>query len=162
VSQTEEGTFMGCRSKAAGPGNAVYAERFEGFGEDWHISLEARSDIQAARRQRVNVLIMAESAMTEAVLELLLDPAESTIPSGRMAPLDGPSPTRATTLVLHNVDQLTTRAQAAIVNWLDQSKGRIWIVSTATTPLWPRVQAGAFDEVLYYRLNAVCIQPETH
>lgn len=149
---------MGCRSKAAGPGNAVYADQFEGFGEDWHISLETRADIQAARRQRMNVLIMAESAMTEAVLGLLLDSTESTIPSGRIAPLDGPSPT----LVLHNVDQLTTRAQAAIVNWLDQSKGRIWIVSTATTPLWPRVQAGAFDESLYYRLNAVCIQPETH
>jgi hypothetical protein len=152
---------MGGRSNAAGPGNIAYADPFAEFGADWRLSPETRFDLLAARRQHVNVLVMADSEMSEIILELLLNPREGTVPAGRLAPLDGPACDRTTTLVLHNVDQLTARAQAAIVQWLDHSNGRIWIVSTATTPLWPRVQAGAFDEVLYYRLNAVCVQPET-
>jgi len=59
------------------------------------------------------------------------------------------------TLVLHDVGGLVGDEQTRILRWLDESHGRIRIVSTNTQPLWPRVTSGAFDETLYYRLNTV-------
>jgi transcriptional regulator of acetoin/glycerol metabolism len=32
------------------------------------------------------------------------------------------------------------------------------VVSTTAVPLWPRVKREAFNEVLYYRLNTVCVE----
>ena len=72
--------------------------------------------------------------------------------------LELPPPGRATTLVLHDVGQLTIAAQVAVLRWLDQSAGRIWVVSTSTEPLWPQVESGAFNDTLYYRLNIVCVR----
>jgi len=40
---------------------------------------------------------------------------------------------------------------------LDQTAGRIQVVSTSAVSLWPRMKAGAFNDVLYYRLNTVCV-----
>jgi transcriptional regulator of acetoin/glycerol metabolism len=31
------------------------------------------------------------------------------------------------------------------------------VISTSTTPVMPRVQSGAFLDMLYYRLNTVCV-----
>jgi transcriptional regulator of acetoin/glycerol metabolism len=73
-------------------------------------------------------------------------------------PLELPAAGRATTLILHDVNQLTIAAQEAVLRWLDLSAGRIWVVSTSTEPLWPQVESGAFSDTLYYRLNIVCVR----
>jgi len=72
-------------------------------------------------------------------------------------PLDLPSPGRAATLVLENVTHLTNDEQFRILRWLDEVRGRVRVVSTTGIPVWPRVQAGEFNEVLYYRLNTVFV-----
>ncbi len=41
--------------------------------------------------------------------------------------------------------------------WLDRAPGRTQVVSTTPALLFPRVQAGAFIDRLYYRLNTVCM-----
>jgi transcriptional regulator of acetoin/glycerol metabolism len=89
--------------------------------------------------------------------ELRLSPREAIVTWRPGQPLELPPPGRATTLLLRDVDQLTVAAQGAVLRWLDQSAGRIWVVSTSAEPLWPQVESGVFSDVLYYRLNIVCV-----
>ena len=51
----------------------------------------------------------------------------------------------------------TNDEQFRILRWLDEVRGRVRVVSTTGIPVWPRVQAGEFNEVLYYRLNTVFV-----
>jgi DNA-binding NtrC family response regulator len=72
--------------------------------------------------------------------------------------LELPPPGRASTLVLHDVSELSYDDQHRLLCWLDETAGRIRVVSTTAVPLWPRVKREAFNEVLYYRLNTVCVE----
>jgi len=96
-----------------------------------------RKDLQVASLPRTNVLVVVRWRAGQ--------------------PLDLPSPAYAATLVLDNVAHLTTDEQFRVLRWLDDVKGRIRVVSTTSDPLWPRVQVGVFNEVLYYRLNTVFV-----
>jgi hypothetical protein len=69
--------------------------------------------------------------------------------------LDLPSPSRAATFVFRNVGMLTASQQADVASWLESAPGRVQVVSTAPTPLWPAVQARSFLASLYYRLNTL-------
>ena len=68
---------------------------------------------------------------------------------------DLPSPSRAATFVLRNVGTLTASQQADVASWLESARGRVQVVSTAPTPLWPAVQDRSFLASLYYRLNTL-------
>ena len=59
--------------------------------------------------------------------------------------------------MLHDVGTLPLDEQLRLLDWLERAEGRTQVVSTSTTPLLPRVQAGAFIDTLYYRLNTVCV-----
>jgi hypothetical protein len=59
-------------------------------------------------------------------------------------------------MVLRDVDFLTPREQLRLFEWLATSN-RTQVVSTASAPLLPLVEAGVFDDALYYRLNTVYI-----
>ena len=61
------------------------------------------------------------------------------------------------TVVLHRVDTLTGDEQTALYEWLSATKGRTRIVSTVVTSLMPMIEARAFSDRLYYRLNALCV-----
>ena len=69
--------------------------------------------------------------------------------------LDLPSPSSEATFVLRNVDTLTASQQATVASWLQSAPGRVQVVSTAPTPLWPAVQDRSFLASLYYRLNTL-------
>ena len=69
--------------------------------------------------------------------------------------LDLPSPSNEATFVLRNVDTLTASQQATVASWLQSAPGRVQVVSTAPTPLWPAVQDKSFLASLYYRLNTL-------
>lgn len=45
--------------------------------------------------------------------------------------------------------------QHALLQWLDDTAGRVQVVSTTTQPLFPLVQRDVFRADLYYRLNTV-------
>jgi hypothetical protein len=68
-----------------------------------------------------------------------------------------PSPSSAATFVFRDVDALTASQQADVASWLEYPPGRVQVVSTASTPIWPAVQAGTFLATLYYRLNTLTI-----
>jgi hypothetical protein len=60
-------------------------------------------------------------------------------------------------VVLRDVDFLTPEEQRMVLDWLDSTSNRIRVLSTASAPLLPLVEAGAFSDTLYYRLNTVFI-----
>src|SRR5688572_14280934 len=146
---------MGLQSNAAlktGP-----ADQLPPLDGDPGLNSDTLDDLELVRDKRTNLLVIGERTATRAVLEQLrLGPREMVVTWRPGQALELPPPGRATTLLLHDVDQLTIAAQGAVLRWLDQSVGRIWVVSTSTETLWPQVESGAFSDTLYYRLNIVC------
>jgi len=131
---------------------------FQSSPVDWYLPREARRDLQIVWLQRTNLLLLGASGPTRMVLEMLkLDLREPVMTWRPGQPLDLPPPGRAATLILHDVDELTSPDQHALLRWLEQNAGQTRVVSTTAEPLWPRVRTGAFNEVLYYRLNTVCL-----
>jgi hypothetical protein len=63
------------------------------------------------------------------------------------------------TLVLVEVARLGANQQKQMLQWLNQFNGRalVQVVSTTSEPLFSKVEAGAFLDNLYYRLNIVRI-----
>ena len=140
------------------------ANHFPPAEEESSLGPETFDDLHMVRLKRTNLLVVGDRAATDMVLnELRLSPREAIVTWRPGQPLDLPPPGRATTLLLRDVDQLTVAAQGAVLRWLDQSAGRIWVVSTSAEPLWPQVESGVFSDVLYYRLNIVCVHvPSEH
>ena len=66
------------------------------------------------------------------------------------------------TALLHDVGKLSATFQAMLAELLSEIRaennrngtGRR-VITSATEPLWPRVQAGTFDDRLFYRLNVI-------
>jgi len=52
---------------------------------------------------------------------------------------------------------LTMAEQRQLLEWLDAPATRMQVISTASMPMLPRVEARTFDETLYYRLNTIYI-----
>jgi len=64
------------------------------------------------------------------------------------------------TLVFRDIDKLDAEGQVLLFAWLERGSAERQIVSTASAPLLPLVNAGAFDHGLYYRINTVLISRE--
>ena len=64
---------------------------------------------------------------------------------------------RQGTLVLDGLDGMTLDDQCRLLEWLDGVERSTRVVSTAAESLRGKIDAGAFFEELYYRLNTVCI-----
>ena len=121
--------------------------------------MEDHSDAVATAARRI---APASPEATRIVVDMLrLDLRGPVVRWRAGQPLDLPSPSRAATLVLENVTGLTTDEQFQVLRWLDDVRGRIRVVSTTNVPVWPRVQVGVFNEVLYYRLNIVFVDMGT-
>ncbi|MGB7218156.1 MAG: sigma 54-interacting transcriptional regulator [Vicinamibacterales bacterium] len=62
-------------------------------------------------------------------------------------------------LILQEVAGLDLEQQRQLSQWLQGRSRQRQIVSTTSTPLFPLVERGLFDPVLYYRLNVLLLQP---
>ena len=132
------------------------------IGEDWRLAREAHKELQSVGMPGANLLLVGTGGVIPIVLEMmwleLREPILKWRPGQR---LDLPSPGQVATLVLHDVSALTRDDQHEMCRWLDRTAGRVRVVSTTAVPLWPRVKTGAFNDVLYYRLNTVCVDVES-
>jgi transcriptional regulator of aromatic amino acid metabolism len=63
-------------------------------------------------------------------------------------------------VILLDVASLVPDQQAELLRWLNEGAGRydVQLASTSSEPLFPLVEAGAFDATLYYRLNTIRIE----
>jgi hypothetical protein len=108
-------------------------------------------------RQHPNILLVGPAAFTDSALKLIvplvqhpvaawMPDAKRTVPAGAFA-----------TLIIGRVDAADAEQQKQLCEWFDSRAGRVQVVSTALTRLFPLIQAGTFLETLYYRLNHVCV-----
>ena len=128
------------------------------YSESDSVSLSAASDLNVARTTRANVLVVGPEPLVKNVLKLV---APATRHEGIVQSREGrlrlPSPLRPSTVVVQDVDALTTAEQRQLLEWLDAPNTRTQVISTASTPLLPRIDARTFNETLYYRLNTIYI-----
>jgi hypothetical protein len=104
------------------------------------------------------VLVEAGPAVAGEILEVLRPYLRSPIEEYRPGVgVPVPHPGEGT-LILLGVDSLDGGQQAQLLQWLDERRGRVQIVSISAEPLFPLVEAGTFDASLYYRLNIVRIE----
>ncbi len=134
-----------------GPRGSVWQLR-----EDWRLARTAHADLQMMGMPRVNLLVVGTPGAIQGVLELLAVQNAVTIWCAD-EPLSLPSPTRQTTLVLHDVGLLDYADQLKLLDWLERCGGRAQVISTTPQSLLKRVNGGAFIDTLYYRLNTVCV-----
>jgi hypothetical protein len=121
-----------------------------------------RRDLQVGSMPHTNVLVVGNPDATRIVVDMLrLDLRGPVVKWRAGQPLDLPTPGLAATLVLENVSELNLEEQFRLLRWFDDMRGKIRVVSTTRVPLWPHVQVGGFNEVLYYRLNVVFVDLTT-
>jgi Sigma-54 interaction domain len=144
---------MGYRSNsAAATGGAAKPASLNRIGDDW------RSELDLAAAERTNLLLVGTCVVSVLLEMLRLDLHNEAILSWRPGePLELPTAARAATFIIHDIDQLTASDQQGLLRWLNETAGRVRVISTSHTPLWPRVKSGAFDDGLYYRLNIVYV-----
>jgi hypothetical protein len=68
-----------------------------------------------------------------------------------------PASTPVGTIVIYDLNTLTPQEQHELNQWLEGARGHAWVVSTAWESLMPLIEAGGFNDGLYYRLNVVTI-----
>jgi hypothetical protein len=120
----------------------------EQLPEDWRL----------ARMARLNLLLIHRTREIDNLLGLIArdlpKPIATWAPGERLVlPTFG----HAGTMILRDVGSLTREDQRRLMKWLERAAGQTQVVSTTQAPLLPRVQAGRFDDALYYRLNTVCV-----
>src|SRR5262245_11103600 len=108
-------------------------------------------DWQLARIARLNLLLIHRTRPIENLLQLiaqdLLKPIATWKPGDELVlPKFG----HGGTMILRDVEGLTRDEQGRLLKWLERAMGHTQIVSTTQSPLLPRVQAGRFDDTLYY------------
>ena len=125
--------------------------------EVWQLSVDI--DLELARNTEVNVLIVGPEPGAEQLVRRLLPRAEDELVIRcRDGHLRLPAPSvDSGTLVIRDVDALSSGEQYRLLQWLDAKADRGPIVSIAAAPLLPLVEAGMFSEALFYRLNTIYI-----
>jgi hypothetical protein len=111
-------------------------------------------DCRIAKASRSNLFLIGRTTRVEPVIDALW-PGVAHVgwrPGRRLW-----FPFEAETFVLYDVDCLWRGEQRRLMEWLTARGGRTQLVTTSTEPLTDRVQANAFLDTLYYRLNTVCV-----
>jgi hypothetical protein len=114
-------------------------------------------DWRAFLRTRANILVTGPNAALKAFVHAarpeFREPIRLVV-GGRTVGLQ-----TAGTLFLRNVDRLSRAAQRMLLAWMNEPEhAGTQIVSTASVPLFPLVQAEGFDPNLYYRLNTIWLE----
>lgn len=118
-----------------------------------------RVDLNRARATNANLLLVGPEHLVVNLVSFLvpnLKPGDTIRCQDGQLPLP-PASAPAGTVVIRDVDALTPEQQRRLLDWLDSAPSGTQVVSTASAPLLPLVETGAFNDTLYYRLNTVYI-----
>jgi hypothetical protein len=142
----------------AAPHRSGLSDRTPPLPDHWRLARAAHVDLLLMGMPRVNLLLIAPDGVVRYVLEsLLLDLRDPITRWSPGEPLLPPDPDLGGTLILNHVHALSPADQLHLIDWMESAEGRTQVVSTTPTPLLPRVHTGEFIDVLYYRLNTVCV-----
>jgi sigma-54-interacting transcriptional regulator len=130
-------------------------------GGDLGVLASVHSDLNVARITRANVLVVGGERLVVSLVSAVIPDANSGVviscQDGRM--LLPPASSRVGTVVVRDVDALTTEQQQMLFEWLESARQSTQVVSTSSVPLLPMVETGTFNDALYYRLNTIYIDP---
>ena len=118
-------------------------------------------ELQTIRTMHCHVLLEGRADAMVAFVALLAPDLREPIAWTRPGALDF-EPGRTGTVVLEAVSELDRGEQSKMFRWLDDTGDRVQIIGMTTTPLFPLVVRGRFDEALYYRLNSVLLRVRTN
>jgi Sigma-54 interaction domain len=126
---------------------------------DWQLSRAVDVVRLVAGLPRVNLLLVGvERDMWQPLQDQLSDLAEPIVTWSPGKRLGFPPATEPGTLILRDVDRLSSDDQRQLLEWLEPAGRRMRVISVASAALYPRVEAGAFIDTLYYRLNTVTLE----
>lgn len=125
----------------------------------WPMARASNADLLVVAVPRVHLLLSGTDDLIEMALTKLIpslaEPVQTWTPNH---PLDLPSPTQSGTLMLRDVDALSTFDQYRLLKWLETPGLRTRVISTTTTQLRTRVLVGTFDGSLFFRLNIASVE----
>jgi Sigma-54 interaction domain len=140
--------------RAAGPVDRVSAP-----APDWQLSRAADVFQLLGGIPRVNLLLVGvDREMWRPLETKLLDLREPVSTWSPGAQLRFPAPSQTGSLILNDVEELSLDEQRQLLEWLEPVGRSVRVISTTSAPLFPRVEAGAFNDTLYYRLNTVTLE----
>lgn len=117
-------------------------------------------DLRVARTSKANLFVVGSDRMVANVLSVAVpNMAQCTVircKDGRL--LLPPVSLRPGTLVVRDVEALTADDQRELLEWMDAVQYRTQVISTTSRPLLERVEAGDFNDTLYYRLNKIYVE----
>ena len=112
-------------------------------------------ELQEMGMPRVNLFLVGPRSAAQDLLDLLLPDLHSPIATWFPGePLVVPAPETGT-MIFFDVGALAYADQRRLLDHLERTPVLPQIISTSSTPLYPRVHAGTFDDALYYRLNRI-------
>jgi len=115
-----------------------------------------RVDAYSLAQSRANALIIGDRLAVMRVLGVIWPSLKKSIrwvDGNRLSlPLEPGG-----TLILEEGDRLSDSDQADLLEWLNDHGPSVRVLTTASRPLFPLVEAGSFLDSLYYRLNHVVV-----
>jgi hypothetical protein len=113
----------------------------------------------AVCREQCNVLVEASSTVADEIVRALRPHLRNPTEEYRSHFALAVPQVRDGSLVLWDVGSMAPVQQARLLRWLEECPDgvNVQVASTSSEPLYPLVEAGAFDASLYYRLNTVRI-----
>jgi Sigma-54 interaction domain len=140
--------------RATGP-----IDRISSSPSDWQLTQAKDVGRLVRGLPRVNLLLQGvDPGMWQPLQDQLSGVAESIATWSPGTRLGLPPATETGTLFLLDVDRLSSDDQRQVLEWLEPSGRCVRVISTTAGPLYPRVEAGAFVDTLYYRLNTVTLE----
>lgn len=111
------------------------------------------------REHRPNVMLCGSKAPIRLALRGLLGTAWQAVETWDCTrPLCLPRPeSAARSYIIEEAGLLSPDSQARLADWMMDVRGT-QIVTTILRPLFPQVEAGSFQQTLYYRLNVVYLE----
>jgi sigma-54-interacting transcriptional regulator len=104
---------------------------------------------------RVNALLIGAAPKLDALLTKIRSFA---VPPTAVCTLPGPLALPDTgSVLLRDVAALTGHQQQALLEWMNERRPRVQVISVSTERLFAKVKAGLFNDRLYYRLNLLLV-----
>ena len=113
----------------------------------------AIDDWSLVRHERLHALVIGSHAAAGAVLSRVFPQVRWS--HALWSPADGPDRRYGQIALVRDPQDLTDGQQEQLLAWMERHPS-IQVISVASRPLYPMVEAGSFHATLYYRLNTFC------
>ena len=146
---------MGNRFRAIAEGDHEPKPRASRFADDARLARAAAEEFFLMGLPRVNVLLAGRDEVVRLAVRMILTHVSKPVRTWSPGEDLVVTPTGLGTLVIYDVGALALREQIQLLEWSGNPFLNTQVICTTSFPLIPRVTAGSFIDMLYYRLNTV-------